>query len=96
VYQVDLGNNFLQSPSNPVMPILTLSGSSLPLASLLTAFEGSGPTFSTSGSFASTANSGAIFDAGGAPPVPEPTSIILLGSVVVGIATSLKRKTRCT
>jgi hypothetical protein len=96
VYQVDLGNNLLQGPSNAVKPILTLSGSSLPLASVLAGFLGSGPTFGTSANFISTANSGAIFEAGAppAPPVPEPSSIILLGSVTLGIATLVKRKTQ--
>ena len=96
MYQVDLGNNLLQGPSNPVKPILSLSGSSLPLASVLAGFLGSGPTFGTSANFISTANSGAIFEAGAppAPPVPEPSSIILLGSVTLGIATLVKRKTQ--
>ena len=94
VYQVDLGNNLLQGPGNPVKPILTLSGSSLPLASLLAGFLGSGPTFGTSANFVSTANSGAIFEADAPPAVPEPSSIILLGSVALGVVALLKRKTR--
>jgi hypothetical protein len=63
VYQVDMGNNLLQGPGNAVKPILTVSGSSLPLASVLAGFLGIGPTFSTSANFVSTANSGAIFEA---------------------------------
>lgn len=40
VYQVDLGTNQLQGPSNPTAPVLTLSGSPLPVASLLVGFLG--------------------------------------------------------
>jgi hypothetical protein len=83
VYQIDLGNNELQSPSNPTMPVLSLSGSSLPLASLLAGFQGSGTTFADSSSFISTANSGAVFEADGPAPVPEPTSVLLLGTIAL-------------
>jgi hypothetical protein len=45
------------------------------------------------GGIIATADSGAIFETSDAPPpVPEPSSIILLGSVTVGIATLLKKR----
>jgi hypothetical protein len=82
VYQLDLGNNELQGASNPTKPVLTLSGSGLPAASLLAGFLGNGSTFGTSSSFISTANSGAIFEAGKAS-VPEPNSVWLLGALLL-------------
>jgi hypothetical protein len=92
VYQVDLGNNQLQGPANPTVPVLTLSGSSLPLASLLAGFLGNGTTFGNSTEFISTANSGAIFEADGPPAgAPEPSSVLLLGTFVAG-ALVLKKK----
>jgi len=33
-----------------------------------------------------------IFETPAAPPVPEPPSIVLMGSVIVGVVTLLKRK----
>jgi hypothetical protein len=98
VYQVDLGNNELQSPSNPVAPILTLSGSTLPIASVLAGFLGNGSTFKTSTSFIATAPSGGIFEAGGGTPpppppaVPEPSSLILFGTGTLSLIGMWRRK----
>ncbi len=61
VYQVDLGTNELQKPGTGTAPVLTLSGSNLPIASLLTGFLEKG----TTGDYISDANSGAIFEADG-------------------------------
>lgn len=100
VYQVDLGANRLQGAGTPTAPDFTLSGSSLPIASLLTGFLGSGSTFASSSDFISTANSGAIFQAdappggggGGGGTVPEPSSVILFGSASLLIATAFRKK----
>jgi len=93
VYQVNLGNNELQPPSNPTFPDLTLSGSALPSASLLVGFLGNGSTW------IATAPSGAIFEAGGGTPpptppptVPEPTSVILLGTGLLAMIVMLSCK----
>jgi len=99
VYQIDLGNNMLQSPSNPVKPVLTLSGSPLPLASVLAGFLGNGSTYKKSTSFISTAPSGGIFEAGGGTgtigsSVPEPNSIILLSTALLGAFTLLRKRAR--
>lgn len=92
VYQINLGTNKLQGPSDPSKPILTLSGSSLPLASLLAGFLGN----PTSGTWISTANSGAIFEGGSSGTtdgtVPEPTSILLFGTVALMVGGRLKRQ----
>lgn len=90
VYQLDAGMQTLQGPSNPnVSPLLNL-GSPLRIGSYIVAFLNTGS--STSPSWQATSNSGAIFETKDAPPVPEPSAIILLGSVTLGIATLLKRK----
>jgi hypothetical protein len=95
VYQVDLGVNELQSPSNPTMPVLTLAGSDLPIASLLTAFLSQGS------SYISTANSGAIFEEsapGGVgtlnAPVAELYSIVMLGTILLGMGAAMKKRLR--
>lgn len=90
VYQVDLGTATLQGTSNPNVSPLENISPGIPLASYLVAF-----LKSASGGIGATANSGAIFETSGPPPpVPEPSSIILLGSVVLGIANVLKRSIR--
>lgn len=95
VYQVDLGDNQLQSPSNPTVPVLTLSGSNLPIASLLAGF-----LFNTdakqpkNSGYISTANSGALFEADTPPSVPEPISITLLATACLFIGNAYRKKVR--
>lgn len=84
VYQVDLGPNMLQNPSDPTKPVLTLSGG-LPFASLLTGFLGQGAGGDTT--WISTANSGAIFEAG----LPEPSSLAIFGVALIALV-GLRRK----
>jgi hypothetical protein len=76
VFQANLGTVTLQSPSNPnVSPLLNVSPN-LPLASYIVGFLDVG------GNLNATANSGAIFERTGPSTVPEPTSFILLGSLL--------------
>lgn len=98
VYQVDLGSNQLQSPSNPTVPILTLSGDSLPVGSVIASFLSFTDNKGTPGWIA-TAPSGGIFEAGdsgggggGGGQVPEPYSIVLFGTLTLGVVTSIRRK----
>jgi hypothetical protein len=99
VYQVDLGTNLLQSPSDPTKPVLTVSGSDLPIASLLVGFLSQTGEHGTT--YISTANSGAVFveNAPGplntqSSPVPEPSSIVLFASMLFGAGTILRKKIR--
>lgn len=90
VYQIDLGINKLQSPSNPTKPILTLTASEFPKGSLLAGFLSQTKNGQTR--YISTANSGAIFEADGPVPVPDGgVTFMLLGGVLVGLA-NLRRR----
>jgi hypothetical protein len=89
VYQLDAGTQTLQGVSNPdVTPLLNL-GSTIPLGSYIVGFLNEGT--STSPDWVATANGGAIFETSPAPPVPEPSTIILLGSGILGVAALLKK-----
>ena len=92
VYQIDLGINKLQSPSNPTKPILTLTASDFPKGSLLAGFLSQTKNGKTK--YISTANSGAIFEADGPVPAPDGgVTFMLLGGVLVGLE-SLRRRLR--
>lgn len=89
VYQVDLGTNELQKPSNPTIPVFSLSGSPLPAGSVLTAFLNGGS------SYIATASSGGLFEQTGPPAsgtVPEPASLLLLVAVIAGAAAIGRRR----
>ena len=96
VYQLSIspggGGVSLQSPSNPnVNPLENITGG-IPLGSYIVAFLNEGT--SSSPSWDATANSGAILETSpaAAAGVPEPSSIVLLGSAALCVATLLKRK----
>ena len=99
VYQLSIspiGGVTLQSPSNPnVDPLENITGG-IPLGTYIVGFLNQGTAGSPN--WSATANSGAILEE--TPPgstrgtVPEPSSLILLGSVTLGSAILLKRKAR--
>jgi hypothetical protein len=84
VYQVDLGNTTLQPQSSESSgPLLTTT--SLPLDSFILAFLNEGTAAAPN--WTGTANSESIFETRGptTPSVPEPASLLLLGSGLLGI-----------
>jgi len=100
VYQLSIspgGGVTLQSPSNPnVNPLENITGT-IPLGTYVVGFLNQGTA--TSANWSATANSGAILEdtapgttRGGG--TPEPSSIVLLGSVALGLAIFLRRRAR--
>ena len=88
VYRVSFPSVTLQDASNPnVSPFENIS-SQIPLASYILGFLDEG-----GGNVVATADSGAIFETGGRT-VPEPSSVLLLGSGLLTLLAGLTRRLR--
>ena len=91
VYQVDLGTQTLGGNSDPSAGPEETTSIGLPLDSYIVAFLNTGSPKAPD--WSATANSGAILETDAPPPsVPEPSSLLLLSTGLVGVAVNLKRR----
>lgn len=89
VFQAVFGPTTLQGPSNPSLsPRLNINP--LPQGSYIVGFLNEGSAGSPD--WIATANSGAIFEGDAPNPVPEPGSLALMGSGLVGLAGMVRRR----
>lgn len=87
VYQVNLGSTTLQGPGKPNKAPLESLNTSLPLASYILGFFNEG-----SPKWQATAPSGAIFVTGKPSSVPEPASLLLLATGLLGLGVSRRKR----
>lgn len=85
VYQATFATVTLQGPANPNVSPLENTSTPLPLGSYIVGF------LTLPDGIAATANSGAIFETG-PPRVPEPTTLLLIGTGLVAVGASAWRR----